>query len=126
MKSLESDFKSQIMTIKVTRVDYEGNTYGNPENATEEAEESVEEMNVAYLKCINVPSMMDIGCQETDPVHPQFELDILDLETYNIELDEFLKSKNKLKVEKIFKFKQALNAIHVTMRVCRVEIELKN
>lgn len=50
------------MKIRVTRVDFEGNTYGDPDDPNEEEEVSEEEMNVAYLKCINVPSMLDIGC----------------------------------------------------------------
>jgi hypothetical protein len=87
-------------------------------------DEIEEEIDMAYLKCINVPTMFDIGCSETDPLHPQFELNILDIETWKIEKEQFLNSVNKLKMDKIIKFKPALNAIHINMRVSKIEIRL--
>ena len=39
------------------------------------------EVNLAYLKLINVPTMFDIGCTQADPCTDSLTLSMLDRET---------------------------------------------
>jgi len=40
-------------------------------------------VDVAYLKCINVPCMYDIGTLPTDPTDSRLCLNVIDQLTYN-------------------------------------------
>jgi hypothetical protein len=73
--------------------------------------------SVAYLKLINVPTMFDLGCIQSDPTSDALTLNMVDEKSFAIEKAEFLTRVRKFKLEKVEKFKSALKAIHTTLSV---------
>jgi len=78
--------------------------------------------SVAYLKLINVPTMFDIGCPQSDPSSDYLVLNILDDKSLAIEKEEFLSRVRKFKLAKVEKFRSALKAIHTNMLVSETTI----
>lgn len=59
---------------------------------------------VTYLKLINVPTMFDIGCMQSDPTTDGLTLNMVDEKSFKIEKSEFLGKVRKFKLEKVEKF----------------------
>lgn len=100
-------------------MDYLGKEYSA--DVADSSSEQIE-TTLAYLRLINVPTMFDIGCGEADPSTDFLNLNMIDVETYKIEKLEFLDAKQKLKRNKIQKFRNALQAIHTNLYVSEVHI----
>jgi hypothetical protein len=62
-------------------MDYTGKEYTDDDNEKLPKVHST----VAYLKLINVPTMFDIGCVESDPSSDFLTLNMIDDKTYRIE-----------------------------------------
>eukprot|EP00347_Sterkiella_histriomuscorum_P023566 403334151 len=108
--------QSVRVTLQVKRMDYNGKEY-----VTDGSLEPYE-CTLAYLKLINVPTMFDIGCTQSDPSTDFLTLNMIDDKTFKIENQDFLNSNQKLKKTKVKKQRGALQAIHTNLFVSEVTI----
>jgi hypothetical protein len=102
--------------VQVKRIDALGKDYNT--------DLSIEPLltSVAYLKLINVPTMFDIGCPQSDPSSENLILNMVDEKAFKIEKQEFLSRVRKFKVEKFEKFKSVLKATHTNLSVSETVI----
>lgn len=64
------------------------------------------DIEIAYLKLINVPCLYDMGAAPSDPTDSRLCLNILDDQTFNKVVEpDFLYDKRKREKKKIDKFK---------------------
>lgn len=105
----KDDNISYHMHVQVKRLDAMGKEYMT------DAQVEPLTTQLAYLKLINVPTMFDIGCMQSDPTSDALTLNMVDEKSFKIEKDEFLSRIRKFKMEKIEKFQSALKAIHTTL-----------
>lgn len=77
---------------------------------------------VTYLKLINVPTMFDIGCSQSDPSQSHLTLNMVDDKSFKIEKSDFLSKTRKFKMDKIEKFMNTIKAIHTNLKVSETTI----
>ena len=77
--------------IRVRRNDHSGSQPEKPsladvknDQAARDAALESMECHLAYLKLINVPSMFDVGCSQSDPQSDQLTLSMLDNYTHKM------------------------------------------
>lgn len=87
MNESEQDTAYKIK-LGVKRMDYLGKEYTSDNIDSDQIETTV-----AYLKLINVPTMFDIGCNESDPTTSFLTLNMIDEKTYKVEKMEFIDAK---------------------------------
>lgn len=97
------------------------------EGTKDACEYDIKEVDVAYLKAINIPSMFDVGTINVDPTDSRLLLNVMDDHTYyKVIKPDFLCHRNKQSKRKISKFRSAIQACHTNMYVSEVVITVKS
>ena len=75
----------------------------------ENEEHDIQEVDVAYLKAVNLPSMFDVGMLPVNPTDSRLLLNLIDDVTYHkVVKSEVAQTKSKVKKTKIARLKSAL------------------
>uniref|UniRef100_A0A7S3FYA7 Uncharacterized protein n=1 Tax=Strombidium rassoulzadegani TaxID=1082188 RepID=A0A7S3FYA7_9SPIT len=80
------------------------------------------EAHLAYLKLVNVPSLFDVGCYQSNPQSDYLVLNMMDSITHKVVKQNFLAKKEGRKFSDVEKLRQQLQAIHTNMQVGSVLI----
>ena len=94
-------------------MDYAGREYSGP---TGDNPNEAMEMNLSYLKLINVPTMFDVGCTQADPTIDSLTLCMLDSSTSKL-VKKHVGGVQTSQASEIEGIRQQLQAIHSNMQV---------
>lgn len=108
-------FKVSVRAVKMDPLE---RAYGNYVN---------NDLDLAYLKVVNVASGSDIVQTECDPEAKYLQLDYVDKVSYDLEREELQKVfADFKKTSDLEKLQQAIKAVHVNLKVAEVDIAFAN